>query len=70
MSEQTMPLQLLHCDLGGPVDPAAKDGSRYALVFVDDYSGLLMIYLLKHRCDTAITTEKFLANVPPYGTVN
>ena len=65
----TMPLHLVHCDLAGPVDPSAKNQFRYALVFVDDYFGLVMIYLLKHKGDTVKATEKFLADVAPYGTV-
>ena len=36
----TCPLELVHCDLAGPVDPTAKYGFRYALSFVDDYSGV------------------------------
>ena len=39
----TYPLELVHCDLAGPVDPTAKDGFRYALSFVDDYSGVNMV---------------------------
>ena len=37
------PLELVHCDLAGPVDLKAKDGFRYALSFIDDYSGLNMV---------------------------
>jgi hypothetical protein len=40
------PLELVHSDLGGPVNPVGKDGFNYALSFVDDYSGVIMIYFL------------------------
>ena len=33
----TVPLQLVHCDLAGLIDPIAKEGFKYALAFVDDY---------------------------------
>jgi hypothetical protein len=37
------PLDFVHCDLAGPIEPVAKDGFRYALSFVDDYTGINMI---------------------------
>ena len=61
----TMSLQLLHCDLAGPVNPTAKDGFRYALVFANDFFELVMIYLLKHKGEAEIATEKILADVEP-----
>ena len=60
----TCPLELVHCDLAGPVDPTAKYGFRYALSFVDDYSGVNMVYFLKTKSDTTVATERFLADRP------
>jgi transposase InsO family protein len=62
-------LELVHCDLAGPIDPVAKDGFRYAISFVDDYSGINMIYFLKRKSDTVQATEKFIADSSPYGTI-
>ena len=65
----TSPLELVHCDLAGPVDPAAKDGYRYALNFVDDYSGVMFVYFLQTKDQTVRATEKFLADAAPFGQV-
>ena len=65
----TSVLDMVHCDLAGPIDPVAKDGFKYALSFVDDYSGLVMIYFLKHKSDTLLATKRFLADISPYGSV-
>ena len=62
-------LELVHCDLAGPIDPIAREGFRYVLSFVDDYSGMIMIYLLANKSDTLKATEKFLADMSPYGKV-
>jgi hypothetical protein len=62
-------LQLVHCDLAGPIDPVAKDGFKYALGFVDDYSGLIMVYFLRQKSDTVHATERFLSDCAPYGSV-
>ena len=65
----TCPLELVHSDLAGPVDPTAKDGFRYALSFVDYYSGVNMVYFLKLKSDTTVATERFLADTAPYGSI-
>lgn len=62
-------LDLVHCDLAGPIDPVARGGFRYALSFVDDYTGIIMVYFLKQKSDTLEATEKFLADVAPFGKV-
>ena len=64
-----LPLELVHCDLAGPVDPVSIDGYRYALSFTDNYSGLIMTYFLKQKSDTVEATKKFLAHVSPFGKV-
>ena len=65
----TAKLQLVHYDIEGPVDPIARDGFKYVLSFIDDYSGIIMPYLLKAKSDTVAATEKFLADCAPFGRV-
>jgi len=62
-------LEKVHLDLAGPIDPAAKDGFRYALVCVDDYSGISCVYLLKNKSDTPRAFQKYLAEVSSFGQV-
>ena len=63
------PLELIHSDLSGPVDPAAKGGFRYAMNFVDDYSGATTVSLLKNKSDAVHALRKFLADSAPIGDV-
>ena len=65
----TEPLKLVHTDLAGPLDPVAIEGFRYAISFIDDYSGVIFIYFLKQKSDTLLAAEKFLADSAPYGKV-
>ena len=44
-------LELIHCDIAGPVTPIAKEGFRYAMNFIDDYSGATFVYFLKNKSD-------------------
>jgi len=65
----TKPLEFVHTDLAGPVEPIAKDGFRYAISFVDDYSGSYCVYFLKSKGEAYKALEKFLADTAPFGTV-
>jgi len=61
---------LVHADLAGPIEAAGKDGFRFGLAFTDNYSGAVFTYFLKSKSDTTIATEKFIADVAPYGKIN
>jgi len=63
------PLDLVHCDLVGPIDPAAKGGYRYSISFIDDYSGALRIYLIRNKSDTVHAMKRYLAETAPYGNI-
>lgn len=63
------PLELIHTDLAGPMPTQSKEGHRYAQSFTDDYSGTMLVYFLKSKADTVQATEKFLADIAPYGEV-
>ena len=62
-------LALVHSDLASPIQPLAKDGHKYVINFIDDYTGLTMIYFLKHKSDTLLATMKYLADIAPYSHV-
>ena len=63
------PLEFVHTDLSGAVDPVSFDGHRYVIAFTDDYSGSVFTYFLKYKSDATKALEKFLADSAPYGTV-
>ena len=63
------PLELIHSDLCGPIDPISINHSKYAIIFVDDFSNLLTVYFLKNKSDAKAATERFLADMAPYGTI-
>ena len=49
--------------------PVAKDGLKYAVSFVDDYSGAIFVYFLKNKSDTVAATEVFLADSSRFGEI-
>ena len=40
----TAPLELVHTDLAGPIDPISREGFRYSIAFTDDSSGTVFVY--------------------------
>lgn len=57
-SRAKAPLDMVHTDLAGPIDPVSKDGHKFALSFTDDNSGAVFVYFLKSKRDTVQATEK------------
>ncbi|EOY16575.1 Uncharacterized protein TCM_035373 [Theobroma cacao] len=49
-------LQLVHSDVGGPVNTASLNGSIYYVIFIDDFSRYYWIYFLKNKSEVF---EKF-----------
>lgn len=45
----TAPLELVHPDLAGTIDPASREGFRYSIAFTDDYSGTVLCIFYKER---------------------
>ena len=62
-------LALVYCDLVGPIQPLAKNGYKYVINFIDNYSGLTMLYFLKHKSNTLLATTKYLVDIDTYGHV-
>lgn len=63
------PLEMVHTDLAGPIATESLEGYKYAQSFTDDYSNAVFVYFLKKKSDAVQATEKFLADVSPYGKV-
>lgn len=63
------PLELVHTDLAGPINPESREGYKYVLLFTDDFSSAVFVYALKSKSDTLQATERFLADMAPYGRI-
>lgn len=52
-------LQLVHADICGPMATLSILGSRYFLLFVDDFSRKMWVYFLKKKSDAFPVFQKF-----------
>ena len=57
------PFDLIHCDVWGPSRTTSISGFRYYIVFVDDYSRVSWVYLLKDRTDVLPSVRRFLQEI-------
>ena len=47
----TRPLEMVHTDLAGPIDPVSKEGFKYSIAFTNDFSGVVFVYFLENKSD-------------------
>ena len=65
-SRATKLLQRVHTDICGPVEPSLREGYRYVINFVDEYSSILFVYFLRSEDEVSQALKTFLADVAPY----
>ena len=51
LSRSIRPLQLVHADICGPINPHSLGKNRYFLLFIDDFSRKTWVYFLKEKSD-------------------
>jgi len=56
-------LELVHTDVCGPMSIESLGGSRYFLLFTDDYSRMSWVYFLKFKSEVFENFRKFKALV-------
>ena len=42
-------LELIHTDICGPINENSINGSKYFLIFIDNFSRMCWVYFLKHK---------------------
>jgi histone deacetylase 1/2 len=62
-STTTRPLELIHSDICGPFPIASRNGSKYILTFVDDFTRMTWLYFLKEKSQTFEAFKQFKTSV-------
>ncbi|GMI78284.1 hypothetical protein HRI_001497700 [Hibiscus trionum] len=57
------PFELVHSDVWGPSPVTSKPGFRYFVTFVDDYSRMTWLYLMKSRSELFTHFSSFCAEI-------
>lgn len=56
-------LETIHTDICGPMEVPSIGGSRYFLLYVDDYSRMIFVYFLKYKSEALARFKEFKAKV-------
>ena len=56
----TVPLQLIHSDICGPMSVKARHGALYFITFIDDYTRYGHVYLINHKSDALNCFKSYL----------
>ena len=68
VTKTTKPLQLIHCDIAGPLrTPTKFFEERYAILFIDDYSHEIHVYTMKYKNEALEKFKQFRADVQKLG---
>ncbi|KAK9879752.1 hypothetical protein WA026_006815 [Henosepilachna vigintioctopunctata] len=54
------PLEIIHTDLCGPIDPTTWDNKKYILTLMDDYTHYVVIYLLEYKSETTDYIKEYV----------
>lgn len=52
--------EIIHMDVGGPIEIDSLGGARYYVIFKDDYSHFRFVYFLKNKSEVAKRVENLL----------
>ena len=59
-------LELVHSYLCGPIPVPSTNGNKYMITFIDDYTRMCWVYLLKNKSDAFQTFKNFHAWIENY----
>lgn len=56
-------LDLIHSDVCGPMQTETPSGRKYFVIFIDDYSKYMFIYLLKNKSEVFEKIIEFIEKI-------
>ncbi|KAH9679431.1 hypothetical protein KPL71_026128 [Citrus sinensis] len=59
----TVPLELVHTDVCGPINVQARGGYEYFITFTDDYSRYSYVYLMHHKSEALEKFKEYRAEI-------
>lgn len=63
------PLEIIHSDICGPIEPITWDGKSYILTVLDDYTHYSKVYLLKTKDEASEYLKEFIMEAEAYKNV-
>lgn len=57
------PLEIVHTDVCGPIEPSTWDGSKYFITLIDEYTHFCMVYLMKNKFEVSDIIKNYVREV-------
>lgn len=57
------PLEIVHTDVCGPIDPLTWDKKRYMITFIDDFTNFVMVYLIERKSEVSDIVKEYTNQV-------
>ncbi|XP_028413779.1 uncharacterized protein LOC114536624 [Dendronephthya gigantea] len=61
------PLERVHTHVCGPIYPVPREGYKYIINFIDEFSSMLFVYFLRFKDEASQALKKFLVHVAKIG---
>jgi len=65
----TKPLERVHTDICGPIEPTSREGFKYVINFIDEHTSMLFVYTLRSKDEATTALKKLIADVAPIGKI-
>jgi len=62
-SRAKRPLELIHTDVCGPIDPITWNNKKYFITFLDDYTHYTLVYLLENKYEVQDIIKQYVERV-------
>jgi len=63
----TKPLERVHADICGPIEPTSREGHKYLINFVDEYTSMLFVYTLRKKNEATTAFKRLISDIAPIG---
>lgn len=63
------PLEVVHSDVCGPTSEETYDGYRYFVLFIDDFTHFVLVYLMKYKSEVLKKFKEYEAIASAYFNV-
>ena len=64
--QTTQSFQMVHTDIRGPITPASREGKRYWMVIVNDFTCFPWVYFMKHKSEAPNIYRQWRSDIQTY----
>ena len=63
------PLDRVHTDVCGLINPTTHEGYKYSISFIDEASSMLFVYFIRTKDKAFVNLKQLIADIEPIGHI-